>query len=108
MFYYRAAEDRGDANFGWLQSRHSFSFGYYYDPKHLGFSALRVINDDVVVGGAGFGAHPHRDMEIISYITEGEIEHADSIGNRYSIPAGDIQVMSAGTGIVHSEYNISA
>lgn len=107
MDYYRPANARGQADFGWLQSQHSFSFGSYYDPKHMGISALRVINDDRVAPGAGFETHPHRDMEIISYILEGEIAHKDSIGHEYTIPAGEVQVMSAGTGITHSEYNAS-
>ncbi|SHF14397.1 hypothetical protein SAMN04487965_1472 [Microbulbifer donghaiensis] len=107
MDYIRKADARGRANFGWLDSRHTFSFGSYYDPKHMGVSVLRVINDDTVKGGAGFGAHGHRDMEIISYVLEGAIEHRDSIGNRFVVPAGEVQRMSAGTGIQHSEYNAS-
>ena len=107
MHYIRKASDRGHANFGWLNSYHSFSFGQYYDPRHMGFSALRVINDDTVDGGNGFGAHGHQNMEIISYITQGSIVHKDSMGNHFKIPAGDVQRMSAGTGIMHSEFNAS-
>ena len=107
MSYYRPAAARGKANFGWLDSKHTFSFGHYYDPNHMGVSALRVINDDTVAPGAGFDAHGHRDMEIVSYVLEGAVRHEDSMGNQYVVPAGDIQVMSAGSGIVHSEYNHS-
>ncbi|WP_105102696.1 pirin family protein [Microbulbifer pacificus] len=107
MLYQRRADERGRANFGWLDSRHTFSFGRYYDPKHMGISVLRVINDDTVAPGAGFDAHGHRDMEIISYILSGAIEHQDSMGNEFVVPAGDVQRMTAGTGITHSEYNHS-
>ena len=107
MHYIRKAADRGHANFGWLDSFHSFSFGQYYDPKHMGFSVLRVINDDTVDPGYGFGAHGHDNMEIISYVTKGSIAHKDSLGNQFTIPAGDVQRMSAGTGIMHSEFNAS-
>ncbi|MFC3095676.1 pirin family protein [Alteromonas sediminis] len=105
--YIRRADERGKADFGWLQSAHSFSFGHYYDANHMGVSALRVINDDTVAPGAGFATHGHRDMEIISYVTEGALKHKDSEGNEHIIPEGDIQVMSAGSGITHSEYNAS-
>ena len=105
MITLRHANDRGTANFGWLDSKHTFSFGHYYDPKHMGFSALRVINDDLVKPGAGFDTHGHRDMEIISYVLEGVIEHKDSEGNVQTLPAGEFQLMSAGSGIYHSEYN---
>ena len=107
MYYLRPAQERGRANFGWLDSKHTFSFGHYYDPKHMGFSVLRVINDDTVRAGAGFDTHGHRDMEIISYILEGAIEHRDSMGNKFVVPAGEVQRMSAGTGVTHSEYNHS-
>lgn len=107
MLYQRRADERGRANFGWLDSRHTFSFGHYHDPKHMGISALRVINDDTVAPGAGFDTHGHRDMEIISYVLSGAIEHQDSMGNKFVVPAGDVQRMTAGTGITHSEYNHS-
>ncbi len=107
MKYIRKSEDRGVANHGWLKSKHSFSFANYYDPKHMGVSALRVINDDTVSPGQGFGTHGHRDMEIISYVIEGALKHEDSEGNQHIVPAGDVQRMSAGSGVMHSEYNAS-
>ena len=105
MLQIRAANERGNANFGWLDSRHSFSFGSYYDDKHMGHSALRVINDDTVIPAAGFGTHGHRDMEIITFVTQGVIEHKDSMGNVQRLPKGEFQLMSAGKGVTHSEYN---
>ncbi|WP_462155875.1 pirin family protein [Pseudoalteromonas piscicida] len=107
MRYIRKAQDRGKADFGWLQSQHSFSFGRYYDPAHMGFGNLRVINDDTVLGGHGFDTHGHRDMEIISYVIDGELAHQDSMGNQFTVAAGEVQRMSAGSGILHSEYNAS-
>ncbi|TDQ81544.1 hypothetical protein A8950_2613 [Dongia mobilis] len=101
----RPAADRGHVNIGWLNSKHSFSFGHYYDPKQMGYRSLRVINEDRVRPNEGFGRHGHRDMEIISYVVSGTLAHADTLGSRGELKRGDVQAMSAGTGIEHSEFN---